>query len=133
MTAEVIYNGELRTSATHLRSGNSILNDAPIDNHGKGEAFSPTDMVATALGTCILTIMGIVAQKNNIDMEGAKAQITKTMAPDPRRIAQIDAIIQMPEKQFSDEEKRLLEQALNNCPVCNSLHQDLIQNIQINW
>ena len=133
MTVEIIYNGQLRSSATHLRSGNTIINDAPVDNHGKGEAFSPTDMVATALGTCILTIMGISAEKNSIDMEGAKAEITKIMAPDPRRIAQIDAMIKMPEKDYSDEEKRLLEQALDNCPVCRSLHPDMVQNIQIIW
>ncbi len=133
MTTEIIYNGQLRTSAKHLRSGNTIINDAPVDNHGKGEAFSPTDMVATALGTCILTIMGISAQKNKINIEGAKAEVTKTMASDPRRIAKIEAIIKMPQKNYSDEEKQLIEQALNNCPVCRSLHPDMIQDIQIVW
>lgn len=133
MTAEIIYNGQLRTSATHLRSGNSIINDAPVDNHGKGEAFSPTDMVATALGTCILTIMGISAQKNDIDMEGAKAEVTKTMASNPRRIAKIEVIIKMPQKNFSDQEKQLIEEALNNCPVCRSLHPDMEQDIEIIW
>lgn len=133
MTAEIIYQGQLRTSATHLRSGNTIINDAPVDNHGKGEAFSPTDMIATALGTCILTIMGISAQKNKIDIEGAKAEITKVMAADPRRIAKIEAIIKMPAKNFSDQEKQLLEQALNNCPVCRSLHPDMTQDIKIVW
>ena len=92
MTTKIIYNGQLRTSATHLRSNNTIINDAPIDNHGKGEAFSPTDMVATALGTCILTIMGIAAQKNDINMEGAQAEVTKVMASDPRRIYERDIL-----------------------------------------
>ena len=133
MTAEITYNEQLRTSAKHLRSGNSIINDAPVDNHGKGEAFSPTDMVATALGTCILTIMGISAQKNDIDMEGAKAEITKVMASAPRRIAKIEAIIKMPQKNYSDQEKQLLERALDNCPVCRSLHPDMEQDIQIIW
>ena len=133
MTAEIIYNGQLRTRAIHLRSGNSIINDAPVDNHGKGEAFSPTDMVATALGTCILTIMGISAEKNNIDMEGAKAEVTKVMASNPRRIAKVEVIIKMPQKDYSDQEKQLIEEALNNCPVCRSLHPDMEQDIEIRW
>ena len=133
MTAEIIYNGQLRTNATHVRSGNSIFNDAPVDNHGKGEAFSPTDMVATALGTCILTIMGISAQKNNIDIRGAKAEVTKVMASDPRRIAKIEARIKMPAKDFTNEEKEILKQALDNCPVCRSLHPDMDQDIKIIW
>ncbi len=133
MTAEIIYNGQLRTSATHLRSGNTIINDAPVDNHGKGEAFSPTDMIATALGTCILTIMGISAQKNKIDMQGAKAEVTKVMASDPRRIARIEVIIKMPQNNYSDHDKQILKQALNNCPVCRSLHPDLNQDIKIIW
>ena len=133
MTTKIIYNGQLRTSATHIRSGNSIINDAPVDNHGKGEAFSPTDMVATALGTCILTIMGIAAQKNDIDMEGAQAEVTKVMASDPRRIAKIGAIIKMPQRNYSDQEKLVLEQTLDNCPVCQSLHPDMQQDIQIIW
>ena len=133
MTAEIIYNGQLRTSATHLRSGNTIINDAPIDNHGKGEAFSPTDLVATALGTCILTIMGISAQKNKIDMQGAKAEVTKVMASEPRRIAKIEVIIKMPQNNYSDQDKHILKQALDNCPVCRSLHPDMTQDIKIIW
>ncbi len=133
MTTKIIYNGQLRTSATHLRSNNTIINDAPVDNHGKGEAFSPTDMVATALGTCILTIMGIAAQKNDINIEGARADVTKVMASDPRRIAKIEAIINMPQRNYSDKEKRILEQTLDNCPVCQSLHPDMQQDIQIIW
>jgi uncharacterized OsmC-like protein len=133
MTAEIIYNGQLRTSATHLRSGNTIINDAPLDNHGKGEAFSPTDLVATALGTCILTIMGISAQKNKIDMQGAKAEVTKVMASEPRRIAKIEVIIKMPKNNYSDQNKQILKQALDNCPVCRSLHPDMKQDIKIIW
>jgi putative redox protein len=133
MTTEIIYNGQLRTSATHLRSGNTIINDAPIDNHGKGEAFSPTDIVATALGTCILTIMGIAAQKNDIDLTDAKAEVTKVMASAPRRIAKIEVIIKMPPKNYSDQEKQILKRALDNCPVCQSLHPDMEQDIQIVW
>jgi uncharacterized OsmC-like protein len=133
MTTEIIYNGQLRTSATHIRSGTTIINDAPVDNHGKGEAFSPTDLVATALGTCILTIMGISAQKNDIDLQGAKAEVTKVMASDPRRIAKIEVIIKMPPMSYSDQDKQILKQALDNCPVCRSLHTDMKQDIKIIW
>lgn len=133
MTAEIIYNGQLRTSATHIRSGNTIFNDAPVDNHGKGEAFSPTDMIATALGTCILTIMGIAAQKNDIDMQGAKAEVSKEMASNPRRIAKIEVIVKMPPKNYSTEDKQILKKALDNCPVCQSLHPDMIQDIKFVW
>ncbi len=133
MTTEIIYNGQLRTSATHIRSGTTIINDAPVDNHGKGEAFSPTDLVATALGTCILTIMGISAQKNDIALQGAKAEVTKVMASDPRRIAKIEVIIKMPPMSYSDQDKQILKQALDNCPVCRSLHSDMKQDIKIIW
>lgn len=133
MTAEIIYNGQLRTSATHVRSGNTIFNDAPVDNHGKGEAFSPTDMIATALGTCILTIMGIAAQKNDIDMLGAKAEVSKEMASEPRRIAKIEVIVKMPPNNYSDHDKQILKKALDNCPVCRSLHPDMKQDIKIIW
>ena len=133
MTSKVIYNGSLRTQAEHLRSGNKIITDAPVDNRGKGEAFSPTDLMATALGSCILTIMGIKASDKGIDMEGATCEVTKTMASNPRRIAKIEINVQMPDKGYTSKEKKLLEAAAHHCPVANSLHPDLEEVINIKW
>ena len=95
-TVTTIYQGSLRCQATHLQSGTGLITDAPSDNNGKGESFSPTDLVATALGTCIMTIMGIYAQKNNISLEGLKMDITKPMTDNPRRIGKIDIVLTMP-------------------------------------
>ena len=133
MTARVIYTGQLHTDATHLRSGSVIQTDAPVDNQGKGEAFSPTDLMATALATCILTIMGIRARDKGIDMVGASAEMTKTMASNPRRIAKIEVAIQMPNKDYTDAEKATLERAAHHCPVAMSLHPDLEEIIRIIW
>lgn len=133
MTAEIIYTGDLGTSATHLRSGNTINTDAPVDNNGKGEAFSPTDLVAGALGSCILTIMGISARHHNIDMIGAKASVNKIMAANPRRITRLEVTISMPAISYSDKEKKILEKAAHHCPVANSLHPDLEEVIEIIW
>jgi len=133
MTSKVTYNGSLRTQAEHLRSGNKIITDAPVDNRGKGEAFSPTDLMATALGSCILTIMGIKAGDKGIDMEGATCEVSKTMASNPRRIAKIEVNIQMPDNGYTSKEKKLLEAAAHHCPVGNSLHPDLEEVIIIKW
>ena len=133
MTAEVIYQGNLRTEATHIRSGNTCLTDAPVDNRGKGETFSPTDMVAVAHASCILTIMGIKAADHEIDITGTSAKTTKTMASDPRRIIRLEVIIDMPDKSYSDKQKKILEKAAYYCPVKNSLHPDLEEIIHINW
>ncbi len=133
MTSKVKYTGNLRTEATHLKSGNTIITDAPTDNNGKGEAFSPTDLVATALGSCMLTIMGIKAQNSNIDMKGAEVEITKIMASNPRRIQKIEAIIKMPSKSYTDREKKILEKAAMHCPVFNSLSSDLEESIKFLW
>lgn len=132
-TSESIYKGQLRTEATHLKSGAIITTDAPTDNRGKGESFSPTDMVATALGSCILTIMGIKAMDADIDMEGAKAEVKKVMASDPRRISKVEVKISMPAKPFSDKEKKILERAAHACPVAKSLSDQLEEDIQIIW
>lgn len=126
-TSKVIYKGSLRTEAEHLSSGTQIITDAPTDNHGKGEAFSPTDLVATALASCMLTIMGIVANRSEINVEGASAAVTKVMASNPRRIAEIHVTITMPANNFSDKEKQLLENAAHTCPVAKSLDKDLKQ------
>ncbi len=133
MTVEITYNGELRTSATHIKSGNSLITDAPVDNQGKGEAFSPTDMVATALGSCILTIMGIKARDKGLNIEGTRAEVTKTMASAPRRIAKIEVNIFFPQNNFSDHEKMLLEKAAHGCPVGRSLHPDMEEVVNFHW
>ncbi len=133
MTAEIIYQGQLRTQATHIRSGNQIITDAPVDNQGKGEAFSPTDMVATGLASCVITIMGIKARDKGIDISGAKAKVTKVMASDPRRIAKIEINLYMPEGDYSDKDKIILEKAAHGCPVRRSLHPDLEEVLNIIW
>lgn len=132
-TISFIYTGQLHTDATHLRSGNSLSTDAPIDNNGKGESFSPTDLVATALGSCILTIMGIAANRDGLDIDGASADVLKVMGSNPRRIVKLEVTIQMPAKAYSDKEKAALERAAHHCPVGNSLHPDLEEVITINW
>ena len=132
MTSIVTYEGELRTKSIHLASKDSFITDAPIDNNGKGEAFSPTDTVASALASCILTIMGIKAKDLDIDLRGTKAQVTKVMASEPRRIEEIKIEINV-NKSFDSKTQRLLEHAALNCPVAKSLHPDLKQNITFNW
>ncbi len=124
------YAGNLRTEATHLASGNTIITDAPVDNNGRGEAFSPTDLVGAALGSCMKTIMGIVAERNQIDLEGMNLQITKIMAAQPRRIAEIILTFTMPSKPYSEKERALLENAARTCPVALSLHPDVVQTVE---
>ncbi len=132
MTSKITYLGHLRTSSVHLQSGTEILSDAPVDNHGKGDAFSPTDLVANALGSCILTIMGIKAQDLNIDISGTTAEVTKTMQAEPRRIAKIEIKITF-DKPQEEKTKKILEKAAMTCPVFNSLHPDLEKDIHFNW
>lgn len=132
-TAEVIYTGDLRTQTTHIRSEQSFITDAPVDNQGKGEAFSPTDLAATSLACCMITTMGIAAKTHEIDMKGARAEVLKIMANDPRRIASIEVDIYMPDLPFSPKEKIILEKAANACPVKRSLHPDLKEVLRIHW
>ncbi len=132
-TAKTTYTGGLRTNAVHLKSNTKIVTDAPVDNQGKGESFSPTDLVATALGSCMLTIMGIKARDKDIDMEGATVEVLKTMASNPRRIARLDIKMTMPDKPFSDRDKKILEQSAKACPVGNSLHPDVEVVADIIW
>lgn len=132
MTIETIYQGGLRSEATHLQSGTKIVTDAPTDNHGKGESFSPTDLVAAALGSCMLTIMDIAAQRLEIDLKGTRLEITKIMAADPRRIAEIKIDFYLP-GDYSDKCKTILERAADTCPVAKSLHPDLVQNITFHY
>lgn len=133
MTSKVVYKGNLRTEATHIRSGNVIVTDAPVDNQGKGEAFSPTDLASTSLASCILTIMGIAAEKRNLNIEGAHANVIKTMSSGPRRISQIDIVITMPNNTFSETDKKVLEKAAHHCPVGLSLHPETKEIVTINW
>lgn len=133
LTATAKYLGELRVEATHLQSGKVLITDAPTDNNGKGEAFSPTDTVAVSLATCMLTIMGIRADKQGIDLQGATAEITKTMASDPRRIAKIEVSISFPKLNIEPHFQELLELAAASCPVAKSLHPDIEQVLNFHW
>ena len=128
-TAKITYLGNLRTEAVHLKSANAIITDAPLDNNGKGEAFSPTDLLATSLGSCMLTIMGIVAQRHSINIEGTTVDVTKVMETNPRRVGQIIVEFTMPKVSYTDKEKELLENAAHTCPVAKSLSADLIQTV----
>ena len=128
MISKVIYEGELRTQATHLQSGKTIYTDAPVDNQGKGDAFSPTDLVATSLASCMLTIMGIVARRDGILLKGAVAEVEKIMAKDPRRVGEIK-IKFIFKHSIEDKDRVKLERAARTCPVSGSLHQDLKENI----
>ncbi len=133
MTIETIYTGELRTQATHLASQNTIITDAPIDNNGKGEAFSPTDLLAASLGSCMLTIMGIAANTHGFSINGTKISINKIMVANPRRIGEIVVDFTFPLNSYNEKEKMLIEKAAATCPVALSLHPDLIQTINFNW
>jgi uncharacterized OsmC-like protein len=133
MTATVIYQGDLRTTATHLQSGVEIITDAPTDNQGRGEAFSPTDLCATSLATCMMTIMGISARNRGLDLSGTVAEVRKIMAADPRRISRIEVTLRIPDRNFSEMERKVLETAGRNCPVALSLHPDIEQDIHFIW
>lgn len=134
ITSTVKYPGELRTEAIHVKSGNKIITDAPIDNHGKGEAFSPTDLVATALASCMISIMGIVSMKEGITKaDGLTAEITKVMYAEPRRIGEIHITLTMPKLNYTDKEKKMYEHAAFTCPVAKSLHPDIKQEIKFIW
>ena len=132
MIAQVEYKGQLRTEAKHLRSGSVIVTDAPIDNQGKGEAFSPTDLVATALASCMITIMGIVAERDCIDIEGVTADVDKIMSKEPRRIGEIKIIINFKSK-LTINQREKLERAAKTCPVSGSLHEHLKETIEFSY
>ena len=132
MTSKVIYLGGLRTEAEHLKSGTKIVTDAPTDNNGKGEAFSPTDLVATALGSCMMTIMGIAARNHGIDMDGTELTVNKIMKSDPRRIGKIEIEMTMPANDYSKKERKILEAAIHGCPVGSTIKEG-IEDIKIVW
>jgi putative redox protein len=131
-TIETTYLGELRTEATHVQSGTKIITDAPVDNQGKGEAFSPTDLLSASLASCMLTIMGIKVRNSNIDIDNTKCSITKIMAADPRRVAEIVISFKFP-KQYTEKEQLMLERAALTCPVYLSLHEDLKKTVDFGW
>lgn len=132
-TIETTYIGELRTEATHVFSGNRIITDAPLDNQGKAEAFSPTDLLSASLGSCMFTIMGIAAREHGIQIDGTTCSITKIMAADPRRVSEIQILFNFPDIRYTDKQKLILERAAIHCPVAKSLHPDLVQNITFNF
>ncbi len=132
ITSKVTYTGELRTSCEHLRSGSTFITDAPIDNNGLGQAFSPTDTVATGLASCILTVMGIKAQGLKIDLRNAFAEVTKHMASNPRRISKLEVDLHLPSS-FSEKHRKVLVHTANTCPVHYSLHPDIEKEIRFHW
>ena len=127
--ANIVYQNNLRTESEHIASGEKIITDAPVDNNGKGEAFSPTDLVATALGSCMITIMAISANKYDIDVTGTNASVKKIMGSDPRRISEISIDINM-NKNIEEKDRKRLERAALACPVHKSLHPDLEKKIR---
>ncbi|MBF4470079.1 OsmC family protein [Flavobacterium sp. HJJ] len=132
MTSKVTYLGDLRTSSIHIQSGSEILSDAPVDNNGKGEAFSPTDSVANALATCMMTIMGIKARDLNIDFNGSTAAVTKIMNAEPRRIGAIEIVFEM-QGVSEQKDKTILERAAMTCPVFLSLNTEIKKDISFIW
>lgn len=132
MTSKVTYLGNLRTECEHVRSSANFITDAPVDNEGKGEAFSPTDTVATALASCMFTIIGIKARDNGLNVEGAFAEVTKTMDSEPRRISGIKVVIIFP-MVYSDKDQKILERAAKTCPVLYSLHPDIDLDISFRY
>src|SRR5215467_5770340 len=133
MTSTVVYNGDLRTICTHLRSGNNFETDAPVDNNGKGERFSPTDLMATSLGTCMLTVMGIKARAMDFDLTGIEIEVEKIMKAEPRRVGGINLFFHIPDNltNLEGQTKELLKRIGINCPVMKSINPDI--DVKIDW
>ena len=133
MTSTVVYESDLRTTCTHLRSSSSIETDAPVDNSGKGERFSPTDLLATSLATCMLTVMGIKAKSMGFDLNGATIEVEKIMKAEPRRVSGINLTVHIPEdlQNKDDKTKQILKHIADTCPVMKSIHPDI--EVVINW
>jgi uncharacterized OsmC-like protein len=133
MTSTVVYTGDLRTTCTHLRSGSSFETDAPTDNHGKGERFSPTDLMSTSLATCMITVMGIKARTMGLDLKDVKIEVLKIMKADPRRVSGIELAFQVPDHLAGIDEKAktILKNTGNTCPVRMSIHPDI--EVKIDW
>ena len=128
-TVQTKYLGDLRTESVHLQSGNKLITDAPTDNQGRGEAFSPTDLLATAFGACVLTIMGIAAKTHGFDINGTEVETTKVMGTEPRRIVELITSFKFPHNNFSAKQKKILELTAKECPVFNSLHPDIKKTV----
>lgn len=133
ITIQTKYLGELRTESTHLKSQNTLITDAPTDNNGKGEAFSPTDLLATSLATCMLTVMGIHADKNDLNIDGTDCAVTKIMATNPRRVSEIVIEFNFPKNNFDEKQRQILQDAAHSCPVAFSLHPDLKKTVSFNF
>ena len=134
MTSKVIYEGGLRTVATHIKSGSKIETDAPVDNKGKGERFSPTDLVATALASCMCTIMGIAANTHGINIDGVACEVEKIMTESPRKIGEVKVNVVFPQNSsYTDKERKILEHAALTCPVFLSLHPDCKKTVDFVW
>jgi uncharacterized OsmC-like protein len=131
MTSKITYLGGLRTTCEHLQSGNAIITDAPTDNHGKGEAFSPTDLVATSLGSCMISIMAIKSKELDVDLVDSTIEITKIMHAEPRKISKIVVVLFLPNT--SEKNKIILERAAMTCPVFLSLHPDIEKDVTFHW
>lgn len=133
MTSTVVYNGELRTTCTHLKSMDHFETDAPTDNNGKGERFSPTDLLATSLGTCMITVMGIKARSMGFDLDGVKIEVLKLMKSDPRRVGAVELTFHIPEelRDIEEKTKSILKNTGENCPVIKSIHPDL--EVRVDW
>jgi putative redox protein len=130
-TAATVYKGELRTEITHLRSGSIITTDAPVDNKGKGENFSSTDLVASALGSCIFTIMGIAAREHGFSIDGSSCRITKIMTEKPRKIGEIKIDFDFTANEYTDKQRKILEYCVKTCPVALSLNESVFQNVKL--
>ncbi len=134
ITIKSTYLGSLRTENIHLQSGTKVITDAPVDNRGKGESFSPTDLLATSVSSCILTIMGITAKDNNIDIEGTTVETTKIMSSEPpRKVIELIINFTFPAKGYTDEQKKLIESVAGTSPAPLSVHPELKQTISFNW
>lgn len=133
MTSTVVYNGGLRTTCTHLQSGSSFETDAPVDNNGKGERFSPTDLLATSLATCMLTVMGIKARTMGMDLDDVKVEVLKIMKADPRRVGGIELTFHIPDalKTIDEKTKAILKHTGDTCPVIKSIHPDI--EVKVDW
>ena len=132
-TSRVTYTGDLRTEAVHVKSGQMFITDAPTDNQGRGEAFSPTDLLATSLGACAITVVGIAARTHGFNIDGTRIKITKIMVSDPRRVGEIVVEMDFPDVEYSEKEKQIIRHTINTCPVGQSLHPDLKQTFILNF
>ncbi len=132
-TAHVKYLGGLRTEALHVRSGEKIITDAPLDNHGRGEAFSPTDLMSTSLACCMMTLMGIAAEARSISLDGLQARVVKHMASGPRRVERIEVHFEMEGNGLDDKQRSILEHAARTCPVALSLREELVQEVSFTY